>query len=68
MITVEVTEQTKGEALPKGRGTRWKTLVPVLVMTLRTKRMIPLFDLSEQDGSDGASNELQQFRWHKHII
>ena len=29
----------------------------LLVMTLGTDRLIPLFGLSEQDGSDGASME-----------
>ena len=30
-------------------------LVPVLVLTLGTDRLIPLLDLSEWDGSDGQA-------------
>ena len=32
-----------------------KALVPVFVLTLGNDRLIPFFDLSEQDESDGAS-------------
>ena len=34
----------------------WKDLAPALVLALRTDRVIPLFNLSEQDGSDGTSS------------
>ena len=32
---------------------KWKALVPVLVLTLETHRLSPLFDLSERDGVMG---------------
>ena len=34
-----------------------KAVVPVLALTLGTDTLIPLFDPSEQDGSDVASME-----------
>ena len=34
-----------------------KALVPVLVLTLGTEKLLSLFDLSQQDGSDVASME-----------
>ena len=42
----------------EGKGhKRKKTLAAVLVLTLWTNRVIPLFDLSDLDGSDAASME-----------
>ena len=45
------------QVVPKRRAQEWKALRPVLVLTLRTDGLIPLFDLSERDGSDAASME-----------
>ena len=36
---------------------KWKALSPVLVLMLVADRLIPLFNLSERDGTDGASME-----------
>ena len=35
----------------------------MLVLTLGTDRLIPLFDLSERDGSDGGKHEVKINRW-----
>ena len=32
-----------------------KALAPVLVLTLGTEKLIPIFDLSERDGTDGVN-------------
>ena len=39
----------------RNRAHERKALAPVLVLTLGTDRLIPLFDLDEWDGSDAAS-------------
>ena len=38
-------------------GQEWNALVPVLVLTLGTERVISWLDHSEQDGSNAASME-----------
>ena len=46
-----------GRSFQTGRAQEWKALAPVLVLTLGTDRLIPLFDLNVRDGSDAASME-----------
>ena len=56
--TVEVTEQTySGRLFQREGGKSGDPPAPVLVLILRTIKVIPLFDLSEWDGSDVASME-----------
>ena len=45
--------------LQRDRSQEWKALAPVLVLMLGTDRLIPLFDLSECDGSDADIYEQQ---------
>ena len=40
----------------------WKALASVSVLALGTERLIPLFDLGEQDGSYAASMEWRSFQ------
>ena len=46
-----------GRLFQRDSAQEWKALAPVLVLTLGIDRLIPLLDLSEQYGSDGASME-----------
>ena len=50
-------ETDSGRLFRKDGAQEWKALAPVLVLTLGTQRLIPLLDLSERDGIDGASME-----------
>ena len=55
-VATEMAEGTDGRGLFQRDGApACKALAPVLILTLGTNRLIPLFDLSERDGSDVAS-------------
>ena len=47
------TDRLRRRLFQRDRVQEWKALVPELVLTLGTNRLIPLFDLSEWDASDG---------------
>ena len=46
-----------GRLFQKDGAQEWKALAPVLVLTQGTDRLLSLFDLREQEGSDAASME-----------
>ena len=53
---VEGADRTKRRSLFHRVGPQQrKALSPVLVLTLGTEKLIPLFDLSERDGTDGVN-------------
>ena len=55
MITIEVAEQTDSRRLFQTEEAQERNaLAQVLVLTLGTNSVIPLFDLSQWDGSDVA--------------
>ena len=55
---IEMAERTdSGRLFQTDAAQEWKTLAPVLVLTLGTDRLIPLFGIHERDGSDVASME-----------
>ena len=57
-VATEMTEWTdSGRLFQRDGAQKWKAFAPVLVLPLWTDRLILLFDLSEQDGSDAASME-----------
>ena len=57
-VATEMVEWTdNGRFFQRDGAQERKALAPVLVLTLGTDRLIPLLDLSEWDGSDGASME-----------
>ena len=57
-VATEMAEWTDSGGLFQRNGAQgWKVLAPEWVLTLGTGRLIPLFDLSEWDGSDAASME-----------
>ena len=57
-VTAEMSGQTDSGSMFQRDGTKeWKPLAPVLVLTLGANRLIPMFGLSDLDGSDGASIE-----------
>ena len=61
-----MTERTvTGRLFQRDRAQDWKALVSVLASTLETDRLIPLFDLSERDGSAAASVECKQAVFHE---
>ena len=47
--------QDSGRLFQREGAQEWNALAPELVLILGTNRLIPLFDLSEWDGSDAAS-------------
>ena len=46
-----------GRLFQRDGAQEWKDLEPVLVLTLRTDKLLSLFDLSDQEGSDAGSME-----------
>ena len=46
-----------GKLFQRGGAQKLNNLFPALVLTLGTDKKIPLFDLSERDGSGAASKE-----------
>ena len=57
-VETEVDGRTDGGKLfQRERAQELNDLFPVLVLTLGTDKLIPLFDLSERDGSGVASKE-----------
>ena len=53
---VEGADQTeRGSLFHRVGPQERKALAPVLVLTLGTEKLIPLFDLSEWDGTDGVN-------------
>ena len=62
-VATEMAERTDSSRLFQWDGScKWKALLPVLTLTLRADRVIPLFDLSKWDGSDVESLEWRQIR------
>ena len=60
-VTSEVTGRTHRKVLFQRVGEQeWNGCTPELVLILGTDRVIPLFDLTEQDGSDGASYRMNR--------
>ena len=56
MLLDEGADQTKRGSLFHRVGPQErKPLAAVLVLTLETEKLIPLFDLSERDGTDGVN-------------
>ena len=54
----ELAERTDSGRLFQREGAQeWKALVPVLVFTLGTDKLLSLFDHSEREGIDAASVE-----------
>ena len=54
-VASEVAEWKHSRRLFQREGAQEQhALAPALVLTQRTNRIIPLFDLHERDGSDGA--------------
>ena len=57
-VATELAERTDSEGFFQRDGAQeWKTLAPVLVLTLGTDKLISLFDLREWEGIDAASVE-----------
>ena len=57
-VETEVDERTDSGKLFQREGAQeLNDLFPALIMTLGTDKVIPLFDLSERDGSGVASKE-----------
>ena len=57
-MATEADEQTdSGKLFQRERAQELNYLFPALVLTLGTDKVIPLFDLSERDGSGAASKE-----------
>ena len=57
-MATEVDERTDSGKLFQREGAQeLNDLFPALVLTLGTDKVIPLFDLSERDGSGVASKE-----------
>ena len=57
-METEVDEMTdSGKLFQRERTQELNDLFPALILTLGTDRVIPLFDLSECDGSGVASKE-----------
>ena len=57
-VATEMAERAASRRLFQRDGAQEsKALVPVLVFTLGTDRLLSLFDLGEQDESDAASTE-----------
>ena len=57
-VATEVAERTDSGRLFQREGAHeLKALAPVLVLILGMDRVIPLFDLSERDGREGAIKE-----------
>ena len=55
-VATEMAEQTDSRRLFQRDGAQeWKALARVLVLTLRTDKLLSLFDLSEREGRDVAS-------------
>ena len=62
MVATQVAERTdRGRLFHRERAQEWTALASALVLTLGTDNVIPLFNLWEQDGSDGASMEWRLF-------
>ena len=66
-FSTEVAERTNSRKLfQRERAQKWTVLAPVLVLNLGTDRLIPLFDLGDWDGSDGAKhgvNTESKWKW-----
>ena len=55
-VATETAEWTdSGRLFQRDRAQEWKALMPVLVLTPGTDKLIPLLDLCERDGSNGES-------------
>ena len=57
-VATELAERTEsGRLFQRDGAQEWKTLAPVLVLTLGTDKLLSSFDLSEWEGIDAASME-----------